>query len=110
MWFWSTIIEMYERAAEFGTLAKPREPNFVRWAQEVRMLRQEHGCSHDQIRTMIERIQRDQFWCSRVQSMPTLRSKWPELVLKLCPANLATGGNVRLSGKVQADIPKGFRG
>jgi hypothetical protein len=37
MWFWSTIIEMYERAAEFdGTLAKPREPNFVRWAQEVR--------------------------------------------------------------------------
>jgi hypothetical protein len=80
MWFWSTIIEMYERAAEFdGSLAKPREPNFVAWAQEVRMLRQEHGCSHDQMRTMIERIQRDQFWCSRVQSMKTLRSKWPEL-------------------------------
>jgi hypothetical protein len=66
MWFWSTIIEMYERAAEFdGTLAKPREPNFVAWAQEVRLLRQEHGCSHDQIRTMIERIQRDQFWCEK---------------------------------------------
>lgn len=32
MWFWSTIIEMYERAAEFdGSLAKPREPNFVAW-------------------------------------------------------------------------------
>lgn len=40
MWFWSTIIEMYERAAEFdGSLARPREPNFVGWANEVRMLR-----------------------------------------------------------------------
>ena len=111
MWFWSTIIEMYERAAEFdGSLAKPREPNFVAWANEVRLLRQEHGCSHDQIRTMIERIQRDQFWCPKVQTMKTLRNKWPELALKLCPVNLATGSNLGFSGKVQADIPKGFRG
>lgn len=111
MWFWSTIIEMYERAAEFdGCLAKPKEPNFVRWAQAVRQLRHEHGCSHDQIRTMIERIQRDQWWCGKVQDMPTLHRKWPELVLKLCPANLTTGGNLGFSGKVQADIPKGFRG
>ncbi|VUS77033.1 hypothetical protein [Klebsiella spallanzanii] len=111
MWFWSTIIEMYERAAEFdGSLAKPREPNFVAWANEVRMLRQEHGCSHDQIRTMIERIQRDQFWCPKVQTMKTLRNKWPELALKLCPVNLAVGGNLGFSSKVQADIPKGFRG
>ncbi|MXF49976.1 hypothetical protein GR294_26265 [Raoultella sp. Lac2] len=110
MWFWSTIIEMYERAAEFdGSLAKPREPNFVAWAQEVRMLRQEHGCSHDQMRTMIERIQRDQFWCSRVQSMKTLRSKWQELALKLCPANLATSGSFGI-GKPDTNIPKGFRG
>ncbi len=110
LWFWSTIIEMYERAAEFdGTLAKPREPNFVAWANEVRELRQEHGCSHDQIRIMIERIQRDQFWCSRVQSLKTLRSKWPELALKLCPANLATSGSFGVS-KPDTNIPKGFRG
>ena len=110
MWFWSTIIEMYERAAEFdGTLAKPREPNFVAWANEVRELRQEHGCSHDQMRIMIERIQRDQFWCSRVQSLKTLRSKWPELALKLCPANLANSGSFGVS-KPDTNIPKGFRG
>ena len=110
-WFWSTIIELYERAAEFdGTLAKPREPNFVAWAQEICMLRQEHGCSHDQIRTMIERIQRDQFWCSRVQSVKTLRSTWQELALKLCPANLATGSSFGVSSKLDTDIPKGFRG
>ena len=110
-WFWSTIIELYERAAEFdGTLAKPREPNFSAWAQEICMLRQEHGCSHDQIRTMIERIQRDQFWCSRVQSVKTLRSKWQELALKLCPANLATGSSFGVSSKLDTDIPKGFRG
>jgi hypothetical protein len=48
---------------------------------------------------MIERIQRDQFWCSKVQSMKTLRSKWPELALKLCPVNLATGGNLGLAAK-----------
>ncbi len=110
-WFWSTIIELYERAAEFdGTLAKPREPNFAAWAQEICMLRQEHGCSHDQIRIMIERIQRDQFWCSRVQSVKTLRSKWQELALKLCPANLATGSSFGVSSKLDTDIPKGFRG
>ncbi|EPL8956434.1 hypothetical protein RFE82_006186, partial [Klebsiella pneumoniae] len=104
-WFWSTIIELYERAAEFdGTLAKPREPNFAAWAQEICMLR------HDQIRTMIERIQRDQFWCSRVQSVKTLRSKWQELALKLCPANLATGSSFGVSSKLDTDIPKGFRG
>ncbi|WJV37340.1 hypothetical protein QVN03_18265 [Raoultella terrigena] len=109
-WFWSTIIELYERAAEFdGTLAKPREPNFVVWANEVRELRQEHGCSHDQIRIMIERIQRDQFWCSRVQSLKTLRSKWPDLALKLCPANLANSGSFGVS-KPDTNIPKGFRG
>ena len=111
MWFWSTIIEMYERAAEFdGALAKPREPNFVGWANEVRLLRQENGCTYDQIRTMVERIQRDQFWCSKVQSMPTLRSKWPDLVLKLCSGNLATGSAFGMSGGLDTNIPKGFRG
>lgn len=111
MWFWSTIVEMYERAAEFdGCLAKPREPNFVRWAQEVRLLRQEHGCNHDHIRTMVERIQRDHWWCEKVQNIPTLRRKWPELVLSLCPANLSTGGGSFGMGKLDTNIPKGFRG
>ncbi|MCS4378088.1 hypothetical protein, partial [Klebsiella quasipneumoniae] len=111
MWFWSTIVEMYERAAEFdGCLAKPREPNFVAWANEIRLLRQEHGCSHDHIRTMIERIQRHQWWCEKVQNMATLRRKWPELVLSLCPANLSTGSSFGVSSKLDTDIPKGFRG
>ncbi|RIY06656.1 hypothetical protein [Klebsiella quasipneumoniae] len=111
MWFWSTIVEMYERAAEFdGCLAKPREPNFVAWANEIRLLRQEHGCSHDHIRTMIERIQRHQWWCEKIQNMATLRRKWPELVLSLCPANLSTGGSFGVSSKLDTDIPKGFRG
>lgn len=111
MWFWSTIIEMYERAAEFdGTLARPREPNFVGWANEVRLIRQEHGCTYEQIRTMIERIQRDRFWCPKIQSLPMLRSKWPELVLKLCSGNLATGTAFGMGGGLDTHIPKGFRG
>lgn len=59
---------------------------------------------------MIERIQRDQFWCSRVQSVKTLRSKWQELALKLCPANTATSNSFGVSSKLDTDIPKGFRG
>ncbi|WP_407609058.1 hypothetical protein [Klebsiella aerogenes] len=111
MWFWSTIIEMYERAAEFdGTLARPREPNFVGWANEVRLIRQEHGCTYEQIRTMIERIQRDRFWCPKIQSLPMLRSKWQELVLKLCSGNLATGNAFGMGGGLDTHIPKGFRG
>lgn len=111
MWFWSTIIEMYERAAEFdGTLARPREPNFVGWANEVRLIRQEHGCTYEQIRTMVERIQRDRFWCPKIQSLPMLRSKWPELVLKLCSGNLATGNAFGMGGGQDTHIPKGFRG
>ncbi|HHH3395328.1 TPA: hypothetical protein ACPY9W_004558 [Klebsiella aerogenes] len=111
MWFWSTIIEMYERAAEFdGTLARPREPNFAGWANEVRLIRQEHGCTYEQIRTMIERIQRDRFWCPKIQSLPMLRSKWQELVLKLCSGNLATGNAFGMGGGLDTHIPKGFRG
>ncbi|WFW25390.1 hypothetical protein NFJ68_16905 [Klebsiella aerogenes] len=111
MWFWSTIIEMYERAAEFdGTLARPREPNFAGWANEVRLIRQEHGCTYEQIRTMVERIQRDRFWCPKIQSLPMLRSKWPELVLKLCSGNLATDNAFGMGGGLDTHIPKGFRG
>lgn len=112
MWFWSTITELYERAAEYdGTLAKPKEPNFVGWANEVRLLRQEHGCTHGQIRTMIERIQHDQFWCPRIQSIRTLRSKWPDLVLKLCSGNLSSRVDpFGTSFKCDDSIPRGFVG
>lgn len=112
MWFWSTIIELYERAAEYdGTLAKPKEPNFVGWANEVRVLRQEHGCTYEQIRNMIGRIQRDQFWCPKIQTMRTLRSKWPELTLKLCSGNISSRSDpFGTNFKCDTEIPKGFRG
>jgi hypothetical protein len=91
-WFWSLILGLYEQAAEYdGTLARPSEPNWVGWANEVRLLREGHGCDHAQIRNMIERIQRDPWWCPKIQEMRTLRNKWPELVLKLCSGNLASG-------------------
>ncbi|HHA2246061.1 TPA: hypothetical protein ACOEHG_000888 [Enterobacter ludwigii] len=112
MWFWSIIIELYERAAEYdGTLAKPKEPNFVGWANEVRLLRQEHGCTYGQIRNMIERIQHDPFWCPRIQSIRTLRSKWPDLVLKLCSGNLSSRVDpFGTSFKCDDSIPRGFVG
>jgi len=111
-WFWSTIVELYERADEYyGTLAKPREPNLNGWANDVQLIRNEHGCSHEQTRSLVERIQLDPFWCPKIQSLRTLRDKWPELALKLCSGNITTRHDpFGASFKTDNEVPGGFRG
>ena len=111
-WFWSTILELYERAAEFdGSLAKPQEPNWAIWANEIRLLRAAHGCTHEQIRAMVQKIQANQFWCPKIQTPRVLRDKWPELALKLCSGNLSTRYDpFGVSSKIDTEIPPGFRG
>ncbi|WKM70694.1 hypothetical protein Q2T70_20200 [Klebsiella oxytoca] len=109
-WFYARVVELHERAAEFdGMISRPREPNWTVWANEIRLLREDQGCNHEHMRILVERIQ-NSWWCEKVKTAMALREKWPELAVKLCPANLATGGNLGFSGRVQADIPKGFRG
>ncbi|HDS2238612.1 TPA: hypothetical protein QIC53_005675 [Klebsiella michiganensis] len=109
-WFYARVVEVHERAAEFdGTISRPPEPNWNFWANEIRLLREQQGCTHEHMYTMVERIQ-NSWWVKEIKTADRLRSKWPELVVKLCPANLTTGSNLGFSGKVQADIPKGFRG
>lgn len=89
-WFFSRIVELHERAAEFdGMMSRPDEPDWTEWVNEIRLLREEQGCDHVQMRRLVERIHGDQFWCSRVKTADALRSKWAELVVKLCPGNLA---------------------
>lgn len=111
-WFWSTILELYERAAEFdGSLAKPQEPNWAIWANEIRLLRAAHGCTHEQVRAMVQKIQANQFWCPKIQTPRVLRDKWPELALKLCSGNLSTRYDpFGVSSKIDTEIPPGFRG
>ncbi|HHA2024796.1 TPA: primosomal protein I [Enterobacter ludwigii] len=83
-WFWSTIVELYERAAEHdGTIVRPQVPNMTIWASEIRLLRASHGCTHHQIKSMVERIQVNQVWCSQIRTPRTLRDRWAELVLKI---------------------------
>ncbi|WP_142513554.1 hypothetical protein, partial [Klebsiella huaxiensis] len=109
-WFYARVVELHERAAEFdGMISRPREPNWTVWANEIRLLREDQGCNHEHMRILVERIQ-NSWWCEKVKTAMALREKWPELAVKLCPANLTTGSNLGFSGKVQADIPKGFRG
>lgn len=109
-WFWKRILELHERAAEFdGSVARPKEPNWPAWANEIRLLSEE-GISHEKMRDMVNRIHRDRFWCSRILSTAKLREHWPNLVLMLSPTNLAEDNGV--FGKIKCDstIPKGFRG
>lgn len=89
-WFFARIAEMHERAAEFdGTMSRPEEPDWTEWVNEIRLLREEHGCDHAQMRRLVERIQGDPWWCPRVKTANTLRDKWADLVVRLCPVSLA---------------------
>lgn len=89
-WFFASIVELHEKAAEFdGMISRPEEPDWTAWANEVRQLRDEQGCDHAQMRRLVERIQGDQFWCRRVRDLKSLREKWTDLVVRLCPVNLA---------------------
>ncbi|MEZ2600778.1 primosomal protein I [Kluyvera intermedia] len=111
-WFWLSIRELYERAAEYdGAIARPPEPDLPAWANEVRQLREEHGCNHDQIRNMVERAQGSQWWCKKVQTPKDLRSQWPKLVIELCSGNITTRCDpFGATSKVDTKIPNGFRG
>ncbi|MEQ0105890.1 hypothetical protein ABLV41_14675 [Klebsiella sp. JN_Kp124] len=111
-WFYARVVELHERAAEFdGMISRPPEPNWTVWANEIRLLRNGQGCTHENMRTLIERVQSDSFWCKKIKTAMTLREKWHELAVKLCPVNLTTGGDAfRISKKLDNKIPKGFRG
>ncbi|MNC49545.1 hypothetical protein D3C75_987320 [compost metagenome] len=111
-WFFGTIVELHELAAEYdGMISRPREPDWLAWTNEIRLLREEQGCDHQQMRDMVERIQRDAFWCPKIQTAAALRGKWPDMVLRLCPVSLANAGDAFAAKfKCQQGIPKGFRG
>lgn len=111
-WFFAHRVELHERAAEFdGTESRPPEPNWTVWANEVRLLRDGQGCQHEHMRTMVERILGNQFWCRKVDTVSYLREKWPRLVMELSPANLTSQCDpFGTSFKCDDTIPRGFVG
>lgn len=114
-WIFSRIRTLYEKAAETdGEVARPREPNWNTWANEIRLMRTIDGRSHRQICDMFKRVQSDPFWCRNVLSPAKLREKWDDLVLKLAP--VAHSGVMRSSfddeyykNDVEAAAKAGFR-
>lgn len=110
-WFFASIVELHEKAAEYdGMISRPREPDWPGWADEIRQLREGQGCDHRQMRSLVERIQLDPWWCPKIQTAAALHAKWPELVLRLCPVSLAGSGGVFGSIKCDDKIPYGFVG
>ncbi|MGV3749548.1 hypothetical protein ACV8R2_03780 [Citrobacter freundii] len=114
-WIWGKIIRLYEQAAESdGELVRPKEPNWVSWANEVRLMCTQDNRNHRQICELYGRVNRDPFWCKNILSPSKLREKWDELSLKLSAS--ASKHEVRedpmFKSKYECDtrIPEGFRG
>ncbi|HCM9243507.1 TPA: helix-turn-helix domain-containing protein [Enterobacter bugandensis] len=86
-WIFGRIRTLYEKAAETdGEVARPKEPNWNAWANEIRLMRTLDGRTHRLICDLFKRVQSDPFWCRNVLSPAKLREKWDELTLKLAPA------------------------
>ncbi|MDF7308241.1 replication protein, partial [Proteus mirabilis] len=56
-----------------------KEPNWSSWANDIRLMRQLDGHTHQDICRMFKWANRDSFWCSNVLSPAKLREKWDTL-------------------------------
>lgn len=59
-----------------------KEPNWSTWANDVRLMRQLDGHTHQDICKMFKWANKDSFWCSNVLSPAKLREKWATLVIQ----------------------------
>ena len=108
-WIWGRIVSLYEQAAsDDGEIARPKEPNWTAWANDVRTMRMLDGRTHRQICEMFGRVQRDPFWVKNIMSPSKLREKWDELVIRL--GRGPTQRCVNHVSEPDTEIPPGFRG
>lgn len=83
-WIWGRILRLHEQVAECnGEIVRPKAPNWIAWANEVRLMCELDGRTHRQICELFGRVNRDPFWCRNVLSPAKLREKWDELVIRL---------------------------
>jgi hypothetical protein len=64
-----------------------KAPDFAKWANTIRLMRERDGRTHDAIRHLFRLVQADEFWRTNVLSPDKLRSKWDDLRLKLDHVN-----------------------
>jgi hypothetical protein len=73
-WFWQTVVALQPDR-------KP--PKIEDWANTIRLMRTRDNRTHDQVRDLFERVQRNDFWRVNILSPSKLREKWDDLKLRL---------------------------
>lgn len=59
-----------------------QEPTWHSWANDIRLMRQVDGRTHEEICRLFQWANKDTFWCSNVLCPAKLREKWPTLVIQ----------------------------
>ncbi|MAZ40445.1 MAG: replication protein O [Marinobacter sp.] len=76
VWMWDALVDQLGED-------KPREPKFSRWANTIRLMREQDGREHRHIRILWDwAIRHEKFWASHVQSPEKLRDKWPQVAMQ----------------------------
>lgn len=70
---------MWEKLAEQLGQDKPREPNLARWANTIRLMRQQDRRDLVHIRALFNWCRQHGFWSANVQCPDKLREKWSQL-------------------------------
>ncbi|KMQ75282.1 HNH endonuclease [Marinobacter subterrani] len=73
---------MWDRLAEQLGQDKPRQPNFSRWANTIRLMREQDNRDPRHIRVLYNWCRQHDFWAANIQSPDKLRDKWSQLVLQ----------------------------
>ncbi|MEY0266961.1 replication protein [Morganella morganii] len=59
-----------------------QEPTWHSWANDIRLMRQVDGRTHEEICRLFRWANKDPFWCSNVLCPAKLREKWPTLAIQ----------------------------
>lgn len=74
-WMWTAL------ARQLGS-DKPRKPNMARWANDVRLMRQQDNREPRHIKALYAWCRQHDFWAANIQSPAKLREKWSQLALQ----------------------------
>ncbi|EKN6245292.1 replication protein 15 [Yersinia enterocolitica] len=62
--------------------ATAKEPNWVEWSNDIRLMHEQDGRSHREICELFKWANTDSFWAANILSPRKLRVKWDELVMR----------------------------
>lgn len=86
--FWGTQDDldlarwMFESLADQLGEDRPREPNYARWANTIRLMRERDGRELRHIKALYAWCRQHAFWASVIQCPDKLRDKWSQLALQ----------------------------